>query len=67
MPNCEVYDEETDSWTRLPELNQAVAQSTVSILDDRHVYCLGGSGKYADRANQIEHLELGASKKWTIL
>ena len=68
--SCEAYSVQSNSWRRLPPLNEAKCSVTLCTLDGRFLYCLGGLKKKDSTAfllNSIEVLDLEAPNKWLIL
>jgi N-acetylneuraminic acid mutarotase len=59
---CERYSIQTDTWSALPDLNEAKASSSLCLLNDRYLYCFGGLSRntqgQAYLTNTIEMLDL---------
>jgi hypothetical protein len=39
---CEYYCLNTNKWINLPELNEAKASSSLCIMNDKYLFCMGG-------------------------
>lgn len=59
---CELYSVQDNKWTCLPDLNEAKASSSLCILNDRYLLCLGGLSRnsqgQAYLTNSIEVLSI---------
>ena len=59
---CERYNVATNTWSPLPDLNEAKASSSLCLMNDRFLYCFGGLSRntqgQAFLTNSIEVLDL---------
>lgn len=68
---CEAYSVQSNTWRRLPSLNEAKCSAALCCLNGRFLYCFGGLAKKDNTPfllNSIEVLDLeAANPKWLIL
>lgn len=44
----EVYNIKKNVWTRLPELNESKASSSLCVINDQYILCMGGLSRNID-------------------
>ena len=55
---CEIYDMETDEWTKLPDLNVKRSSHASCVVNDSDLYVFCGLNKFGAATNIIESLEV---------
>jgi len=67
LSDCQKYSIKLDKWEKLPNLNQEKNNLASPVLNENHIYAIGGNDYYNKPVCFVERLGINKDKKWKLI